>query len=179
MDPSDVRRQWTTDAVFAGKLEPPLKGAFICRSARRVDNRRMDAPRPCVDASGKTGAGAALRAALAPLLVTMWLGVVPLADVRASDDGDHERARAAVKAGEVLPLATLLQRLQRTHPGQVLELELERDDGRWVYEVTLLQSRGQLLKLEVDAGTGKVLQLKRRQLRGGHPQGEPAGGAPR
>ena len=53
----------------------------------------------------------------------------------------------------MLPLPTLLERLQRTHPGQVLELELERDDGRWIYEVKLLQADGQLLKLELDAGT--------------------------
>ena len=56
----------------------------------------------------------------------------------------------------------LLERLRRTHPGQVLELELERDDGRWIYEVKLLQANGQLLKLEVDAATAQVLEVKRK-----------------
>ena len=83
----------------------------------------------------------------------------------ASDSRDHERARAAVEAGQVLPLPTLLERLRRTHPGQVLELELEREDGRWIYEVKLLQANGQLLKLEVDAATAQVLQAKRRDGR--------------
>lgn len=82
----------------------------------------------------------------------------------AADGGrdDHERARAAVAAGEVLPWPALWERLQRHHPGRVLELELERDDGRWRYEVKLLQAGGQLLKLEVDARTGEVLELKRK-----------------
>ncbi|MBI5716584.1 MAG: PepSY domain-containing protein [Burkholderiales bacterium] len=80
----------------------------------------------------------------------------------AGRDGDHERARVAVQAGEVMPLATLLERLQRTHPGQVLELELEHDRkrGRWIYEVKLLQADGRLLKLELDAATAQVLKLK-------------------
>ena len=43
---------------------------------------------------------------------------------------DHDRARRAVQSGEILPLQTLLERVQGVHPGQVLELELERDGGR-------------------------------------------------
>lgn len=78
----------------------------------------------------------------------------------ASGDGDQDRARAALRAGEVLPLRTLLERLERSHPGQVLELELERDDGRWIYEVKLLQAGGRLVKLKVDARTGEVLRAR-------------------
>ena len=77
-----------------------------------------------------------------------------------NDRHDHERARAAVAAGEVLPWPALRERLQRTHPGQVLELELEREDGRWIYEVKLLQPGGRLLKLELDAATGQVLKAR-------------------
>ena len=59
-------------------------------------------------------------------------------------DADHDRARQALEAGEVLPLGTILERVERDHPGQVLdvELELEKHDGveRWVYEVKLLRT---------------------------------------
>jgi uncharacterized membrane protein YkoI len=100
-----------------------------------------------------------LRIALAALL----LAALAQPSASASDSRDHERARAAVEAGQVLPLPTLLERLRRTHPGQVLELELERDDGRWIYEVKLLQANGQLLKLDVDAATAQVLEVKRKE----------------
>ncbi len=80
----------------------------------------------------------------------------------ASGMHDHERARAAVEAGQVMPLPALLERLQRTHPGQVLELELELEGGQWIYEVKLLQANGQLLKLELDAASAQVLKVKRR-----------------
>ena len=104
----------------------------------------------------RTGALAALRSALAALLLSAC--ALPIA--WGGSRGDHERAHAAVRAGEVLPLATLLERLQRTHPGQVLELELDREDGRWIYEIKLLQANGQLLRLELDAGTAQVLEVR-------------------
>jgi uncharacterized membrane protein YkoI len=75
---------------------------------------------------------------------------------------EQDRARAAVQAGKVLPLKTLLERLEREHPGQVLEVELEQDDGRWIYEIKLLQPGGRLVKLELDAASGALLQRKER-----------------
>jgi uncharacterized membrane protein YkoI len=97
----------------------------------------------------------------------IWLGALAApawADNRNNRDNrdDHERARAAVQAGEVLPLPQVLERLQRTHPGQVLEVELERDDGRWLYEVKLLRSDGQLRKLKLDARSAQVLNDERK-----------------
>ena len=75
---------------------------------------------------------------------------------------DHDQARAAVQAGEVLPLRTLLDRLEKSHPGQVLEVELERDDGGWIYEIKLLQAGGRLVKLKVDARSGELLSARAR-----------------
>lgn len=90
------------------------------------------------------------------------LALLGAAGARADGRGDHDQARAAMLAGEVMPLPALLERLQRTHPGQVLELELERDDGRWIYEVRLLQRGGQLVRLDVDARTAEVLRVRRK-----------------
>ncbi len=78
---------------------------------------------------------------------------------------DQDRVRAAVQAGQALPLKTLLERLERDHPGQVLDVELEQDDGRWIYEIRLLQRDGRRVKLELDAATGEVLRRKERSRR--------------
>lgn len=80
----------------------------------------------------------------------------------ASDRQDHERARQAVQAGQILPLGRVLERLARDQPGQVLEVELEHDKARWVYEVKLLQTGGQVIKFNVDAATGEVLAQRAR-----------------
>lgn len=73
---------------------------------------------------------------------------------------DHERARAALQAGEVLPLPLLLERVAREQPGQVLAVELERHDGLWVYELKLLDPAGRLVKLEVDARSAELLRRR-------------------
>jgi len=88
------------------------------------------------------------------------VAVLALPLARAGGKDDHDRARAAVLAGEVLPAQTVLERLRRSHPGQVLEIELEREDGRWIYEVKLLQADGQLLKLELDGMTAELLKVR-------------------
>ena len=53
---------------------------------------------------------------------------------------DHDRARKALEAGEVLPRRTILERVERDFPGQVGDVERERSHerdhagggGRWV-----------------------------------------------
>lgn len=76
------------------------------------------------------------------------------------DTSDHERAVQAVRAGTILPLHNVLQQLQNQYPGQVLEVELEDDDGRWIYEIKLLQSGGLVRKVKLDAKTAVVIHTK-------------------
>lgn len=100
-----------------------------------------------------------LRTALLVLACALSTGAT------ARDRGDHERAREAVVAGQILPLRTVLERLEREQAGQVLEIELESEDRRWIYEVKLLQPDGQLQRLEIDAGTGEVIGRRVRPAR--------------
>ena len=155
-------------AFFGRVLEGKLKGAFIHGSVARRDNPPMGPGRRSITA-GRHAPAAAWSAGHVLVLVLVLPGLaLPVA--RAGGPDDHERARAAVQAGEVLPLAALRERLQRSHPGRILELELGRDDGRWIYEVKLLQADGQLLKLELDARTAQVLELRRKTDRTRAPQ---------
>jgi uncharacterized membrane protein YkoI len=77
---------------------------------------------------------------------------------------DHERARHAREAGEILPLARVLVTVERDFTGTPIEVELEREDGRWVYEVELLTPSGDVLELEYDAATGAFLEGEGRGL---------------
>ena len=87
-------------------------------------------------------------------LLLALLGATP---GHAGNDRDHERARRAVEAGEVLPLQTILKRIEPEYPGQVMDVELDRDEGRWIYEIKVLRAGGSLVKLKVDARDGTVL----------------------
>jgi hypothetical protein len=142
-------------ALWKTGLECKLKAAFIFGSSARGDNSGMfrfhRLPRRCVRLPARA-AGAVLLALAGALAPTAHAG----------GKDDHERARAALQAGEVLPLPVVLERLQRDYPGRVLEVDLEREDGRWIYEIRLVQADGRLLKLEVDAATARILELRRR-----------------
>lgn len=91
------------------------------------------------------------------LAVSLALGLVHEAQ---ASEADHEQARRALQAGEVMPLASVLERLARSHPGQILEVEMERERGRWIYEIRQLQADGRLVKLEVDARSAEVLRIR-------------------
>lgn len=87
--------------------------------------------------------------------------VSTLAGAARADEDDHARAREALERGEILPLLTILQRATGHQPGEVIEVELERDDGRWLYELKLLTPEGVLMEMELDAASGALIELER------------------
>ena len=76
------------------------------------------------------------------------------------DDHSYDRARRAVDRGEILPMAQLLTHLHRQLPGEVVAVELEYEHGTWVYEFKVIDTRGRLIELYLDAGTGAVLAVE-------------------
>ena len=74
-------------------------------------------------------------------------------------DEDQERARDLVKSGEIMPLEQLLQNIIGNEMGELrlLEAELEREQGRLVYELELVDEQGVVRELLFDAKTGEAL----------------------
>ena len=91
------------------------------------------------------------------LILASALALPGHADEQRDNLRDHDRARRALEAGEILPLKTVLETLARDTPGQVMEVELERKGERWVYEIKLLRAGGSLVKLRVDARDGTII----------------------
>ena len=79
-----------------------------------------------------------------------------------ASSNDHDLARAALASGEILPLSTILTKLEKDYPGQIIEVELEREKGQWMYEIKLLQNDGLRKKLKIDAKTAVVISDKRK-----------------
>ncbi|MFZ1501483.1 MAG: PepSY domain-containing protein [Giesbergeria sp.] len=104
-------------------------------------------------------------------LALLVLGASPV--LRADDHESHELARQALEQGRVLPLRTVLEKIERDYQGQALKVEFEQDDGRFLYKIRLLQSDGRMVKLKVDAVDGRVLETKRKERekdRDAHPR---------
>lgn len=97
-----------------------------------------------------------IRASLLALAVT-------LAATPAGAGDDHDRARRAVQAGEVVPLRTILDNVARDFPGDVIETELESLHGAPAYEIKLIAPDGRVMKLFYDARDGSLLKTKGKQ----------------
>lgn len=76
------------------------------------------------------------------------------------DEIGHEAARRLVESGRILSLDTILERLKSTVPGNLIETELEYDDGRIMYDLKILRPEGRLQEVEVDAATGEILKIE-------------------
>lgn len=95
-----------------------------------------------------------MRACLFPCLFLLMAATPAVAADLSSRD--HERVRAAVAKGDMVPLVEVLQDAQRRYPGTVLEVELEGDE----YEVEILGEDGVIRELEYDARTGELLEVE-------------------
>lgn len=74
------------------------------------------------------------------------------------NDEDHDRARRASAGGQILTMTELLGRIHNQVTGRILDMELEHEDGAWIYEIKVLDPQGRLYELVVDAKSGRVLQ---------------------
>jgi uncharacterized membrane protein YkoI len=95
-----------------------------------------------------------------PLILAAALVFAAVGGASAGDDDDHESARRAVEQGRALPLPEIIARVAPRVPGKVIEVELEDDDGTLVYDLKVLSPEGRLREIEVDAATGKILEIE-------------------
>jgi uncharacterized membrane protein YkoI len=109
-----------------------------------------------------------MRRALLSTLCSAFLfaGALIAPDAAGRDDRDRWRerggdiARRAVEQGQILPLIEILGRLKDAIPGRIIEVELEREDGRYVYEIKAITDAGEVSEYEVDAATAAIIKFK-------------------
>ena len=75
----------------------------------------------------------------------------------AASPGDHDEAHELRHAGNIIPLSELMGRPELVNQ-RVLEAELEREDGRVIYELELLDDAGRVHERYYDALTGQPLR---------------------
>jgi len=154
-------------AVFSSAREPKLKALFISGSlAFRYKERpcrsgtpAMPLPRPRFHLPRLRALPVLGAAACAAVL---WGAIALQAPSAQSDESDHELARQALQQGKVLPLRTVLDQVEREYKGQVIKVEFEHDDGRFIYELRVLQADGRVLKVKINAVNGKVLSVRQK-----------------
>ena len=71
----------------------------------------------------------------------------------------HDDAREALAEGHIAPLDEVLE-LLRARGREILEVELERHRGRWIYEIAALSRDGVTSEHWIDAAIKAPLALE-------------------
>ncbi len=73
---------------------------------------------------------------------------------------DQDAARLAVERGEIRPLADILEALRGKLPGEIAGIEIDRKDGRWLYEFRVVGATGRLFEVYVDGLSAEIQRIK-------------------
>jgi len=74
---------------------------------------------------------------------------------------DHDIARELKQAGDILPLEQILEKVKHLHPGHILEVELEKKEQRYIYEIETVDTKGNVWEMQFDAKTGELLKTEK------------------
>lgn len=81
-------------------------------------------------------------------------------DASDRDEGRRDEVRRAVEAGEIKSLAEILKAVSGKLPGEFAGVEIEHEDGRWLYEFRVVDSKGRLFEVYIDARSGEIERIK-------------------
>ncbi len=87
------------------------------------------------------------------------LTVLPATAARA-DGHEQDELHQAVQRGEIRSLADILAAIRDQLPGEVAGVEMERKNGRWIYEFRVVDGRGRLFEVRVDARNAAIERVK-------------------
>ena len=65
-----------------------------------------------------------------------------------------------VERGEVRPLSDILAVVRKRVPGDVVKVEAERRDGRWLYEIRVVDDKGRVFEVHVDASNATIERIR-------------------
>jgi len=72
---------------------------------------------------------------------------------------NQDCALDAFQSGEVRPLSEVLAAVKARVPGEVIKVELDREDGIWVYEIKVLTASGRRREVEINAKTLEIIKI--------------------
>jgi hypothetical protein len=98
--------------------------------------------------------------ALKPVMLCLLTLACSLPLVSLADDDEWRELHEQVKSGELLPLSQIIETLRRDYKGEVIEVELEDEDGVRLYEIELLGPDGQVVEFLLDAATGEIIGIE-------------------
>ena len=77
-----------------------------------------------------------------------------------ADDSDDlsDQVLQWVKDGKVIPFKSLMQRYETRLDGRLLDLEVESENGRIIYELEIMRPDSVVYEIKIDAQSGEWLE---------------------
>lgn len=102
---------------------------------------------------------------LTPVMLTGLLALSLAAftlPAAAGEDVSHVEARKLQAAGEILSFEKIAEIARSIKPGDILETELERNrkSGMYIYELEILDAKGTVWELDINAKTGELMKIE-------------------
>lgn len=97
------------------------------------------------------------RAWAACVILAGLLAPTPAPAQAEDPEPDQEQAREALRRKEILPLDQVLSVIRDRVPGEIVEIELEREEDRWIYEVEIIDQSGRMRDVLVDAKNAEII----------------------
>lgn len=110
---------------------------------------------------------------VACLAVLSWVGLSACTDDRAGErtaatvaapeaeaeksEADEAAEKGALAAAATVSIEQAVQVGIATHPGKVIEAELEREEGRVVWDLEIVTADGSITELAIDASSGAIV----------------------
>ncbi len=91
--------------------------------------------------------------------IILWLLLLTAIELNA--DTDHDEAYRLRENKEILALEVLLERIDLPPNSRLLEIELEHEDGRLLYEIEYVIPSGVIEELLVDPHTAEIIGRER------------------
>jgi uncharacterized membrane protein YkoI len=98
-----------------------------------------------------------------PLFLTLLGATLFLSPAATGKDKDckntQDCALDAREQGKIRPLSEVFAAARAVVPGEVVKVELDREDGIWVYEIKILTTSGRRRTVEINAETLAVMEI--------------------
>jgi uncharacterized membrane protein YkoI len=81
---------------------------------------------------------------------------------KSGEDIGHVEARKLQAAGTILSLEKITEIARSIKPGEILDTELERSykTGIYIYEIEILDPKGVVWELDINAKTGELMKIE-------------------
>ncbi|PSW67132.1 hypothetical protein C0W88_02900 [Photobacterium leiognathi subsp. mandapamensis] len=101
------------------------------------------------------------------LYIIGLIGTLTFAAIAApsvDDDEHHDDVMTAVEKGLIKPYSALQHKVSRQLSARIIKVELNEDNGEWIYELKLIDNENNIIKVEYQAQSLQMLQIKGRHL---------------